>query len=254
MRHTLRLLASVKPGRYLEPGNPTGLTGLFTHQAPRSSLIYLYSSTLDKLKTLPDSSAYRQSVEALTAHRLKIVEAIEPAGYEQWCEAATAQIAEHPEVFNTPEGGVDHDGGKNKKSVHNGRTFVTTQLPQETDERIEEWDGEKVEEPELEGTRNTKERADQVLLGRERPGSDTKTVEWKPEPPLEATQILDIENQIGGGLIEEVIQVAEGELKLIDTMIEAKVWEELSDKAPPGQWDYFARDQHTPGTQEPPNK
>ena len=69
---------------------------------------------------------------------------------------------------------------------------MTTQLPQETDERIEEWDGEKVEEPELEGTRNTKERADQVLLGRERPGSDTKTVEWKPEPPLEATQSVEL--------------------------------------------------------------
>ena len=32
-----------------------------------------------------------------------------------------------------------------------------------------------------------------------------------------------MENQIGGGLIEEVIQVAEGELKLIETMIESKV-------------------------------
>jgi hypothetical protein len=32
-----------------------------------------------------------------------------------------------------------------------------------------------------------------------------------------------MENKIGGGLIEEVIQVAEGELKLVDTMVESKV-------------------------------
>ena len=40
---------------------------------------------------------------------------------------------------------------------------------------------------------------------------------------LGALRIQEIEAQIGGGLIEEVIQVAEGELKLVDTMIESKV-------------------------------
>ena len=38
-----------------------------------------------------------------------------------------------------------------------------------------------------------------------------------------ACRIRDVETQIGGGLIEEVIQVAEGELKLVDTLAEAKV-------------------------------
>ena len=37
-------------------------------------------------------------------------------------------------------------------------------------------------------------------------------------------RIGDAETQIGGGLIEEVIQVAEGELKLVDTMLESKVY------------------------------
>lgn len=37
-------------------------------------------------------------------------------------------------------------------------------------------------------------------------------------------RISDAENQIGGGLIEEVIQVAEGELKLVETMAESKVY------------------------------
>ena len=37
-------------------------------------------------------------------------------------------------------------------------------------------------------------------------------------------RITDAENQIGGGLIEEVIQVAEGELKLVETMAESEVY------------------------------
>ena len=36
-------------------------------------------------------------------------------------------------------------------------------------------------------------------------------------------RISDVETQIGGGLIEEVIEVAEGELKLVNTMSENKV-------------------------------
>ena len=36
-------------------------------------------------------------------------------------------------------------------------------------------------------------------------------------------RIEEIENKIGAGLIEEVIQVAEGELSLVDTMIKSKV-------------------------------
>lgn len=36
-------------------------------------------------------------------------------------------------------------------------------------------------------------------------------------------RISEIETKIGAGLIEEVIQVAEGELKLIDIMEKAKV-------------------------------
>lgn len=35
--------------------------------------------------------------------------------------------------------------------------------------------------------------------------------------------ISELENRLGGGLIEEVIQVAEGEHKLVDEMIKSKV-------------------------------
>lgn len=36
-------------------------------------------------------------------------------------------------------------------------------------------------------------------------------------------RISEIEAKIGGGLIEEVVQVAEGEYKLISTMVQSKV-------------------------------
>ncbi|KAF1995412.1 hypothetical protein P154DRAFT_345130 [Amniculicola lignicola CBS 123094] len=68
-----------------------------------------------------------------------------------------------------------------------------------------------------------------------------KPLELAAEPQLTADQISDIESRIGAGLIEEVIQVAEGELGLAMTMIESKVWEELEEKAPEGQWSYFER-------------
>ncbi len=190
MRSTFRLLATVKGARFLEPGSPTGLTGLFNHPAPRSTLIYLYSATLDRLKTLPETSVYRKSTEALTQHRLKIIESFKPEGYDAWAVRAKKTIAEHPEVFNTPEGSVPHEGGKHLKAERDGRLFISTALREETDERLEEWDGEPVGAPELEGTRSTEERADQKVLGMERPGSDEKTVTWEPEPPLDASQYV----------------------------------------------------------------
>jgi len=142
MRRTFRQLAAVKPARYLEPGAPTGLTGLNTHPAPRSTLLYLYSSTLDKLKEIPESSLYRQSTEALTKHRMSIVSAVEPDGYKEWSEKAKKVIAEHPEVFNTPEGGVDYDMGRHLKILRDGKVFVRSKTDQEFDDMTEEWDGE----------------------------------------------------------------------------------------------------------------
>lgn len=188
MRRTIRQLAAVKPSRYLEAGAPTGLTGLLTHPAPRSTLLYLYSRTLSKLKDFPESSLYRQSTEALTKHRMAIVTAVEPEGYKAWAAKAKQTIAEHPEVFNTPEGQVAHDGGRHFKEVIDGKQFVTSKPEDEHDEISTEWDGEKDAGPELEGSRTGKERAGQIEWGAQRPGSDTKTVQWDAEPPLTAEQ------------------------------------------------------------------
>jgi NADH dehydrogenase (ubiquinone) 1 alpha subcomplex subunit 5 len=51
-------------------------------------------------------------------------------------------------------------------------------------------------------------------------------------------------------LIEEVVQVAEGEQKLAAVMLESRVWEELEERSPEGQWTYFERGGHTK-TQKP---
>ena len=282
MRNSLRLLAVVKPGRYLEAGNPTGLTGLFTHAAPRSTLLYTYGAILDKLKAFPEHSVYRQSTEALTKHRMKIIESIKPEGYDEWEKRATEKMEKYPEVFQ-PGGHYDH------QSV-GGQDFVTVQEQEDEDD-----EGASVNP--------TYKPAEVALFNRVGRSEYSEAINWEPEPPLEASQyvrrldllvliclaqdtdafihrISDAEQQIGGGLIEEVIQVAEGELKLVETMAEYQVyvsgllairlkgftfssgsmltsqrrWDELEEKPLPGQWDYFARDQHTPGTQEPPNK
>ena len=230
MRNTLRLLATVKPGRYLEAGNPTGLTGLFTHPAPRSTLLYLYGATLDKLKAFPDHSVYRQSTEALTKNRMKVVESIKPEGYDEWAEKAAEKIEKYPEAFQP--------GRFYAHSSAGGEDFVT----------VEYKEFEKQEWTSLEGTRSSEERAAEVALLRKGGQEDySKVVNWEPEPPLEASQyvrhlkllekvypwqcadvivhrISDAENQIGGGLIEEVIQVAEGELKLVEIMAKFEVY------------------------------
>jgi len=54
----------------------TGITGLGVHPDPIPALVETYKSTLSLVqKGLPTTSYYRQSVEALTQHRLAVIEA-----------------------------------------------------------------------------------------------------------------------------------------------------------------------------------
>jgi NADH dehydrogenase (ubiquinone) 1 alpha subcomplex subunit 5 len=188
MRRTLRQLAAVKPSRFLEPGAPTGLTGLLTHSAPRSTLIYLYSSTLEKLAAFPETSLYRQSTEAITKHRMAIVSAVEPDGYKLWAERAKLKMEEHPDVFTTAEGDVPHDDNRHVRVERDGKAFVVTKAEKLYDDQTVEWDGEEYSGGELEGTRSEKERRGQATIAMKRPGSDKKTVKWDPEPPLSIEQ------------------------------------------------------------------
>ncbi|KAI1132280.1 ETC complex I subunit conserved region-domain-containing protein [Nemania abortiva] len=242
MRRTLRLLANVKPARYLEAGNPTGLTGLYTHSSPRSSLLYMYSSTLEKLQKFPESSLYRKSVEAQTMHRMAIVEAAEPPGYQEWAERAQKVIEENPEEFSIATS-AKIDGANAVRVISGGSLFIHRTDPQPRDVRYQEWDGEHDEGEGNEGLRGAEEREHPSLESafERKPLEIPTKVKWEPEPQMTADQVEEIENKIGAGLIEEVVQMAESELKLVDILYEAKVWENLEEQPAAGQWEYFER-------------
>lgn len=194
MRPALRLLASIKPvtgssaARYLEPGAPTGLTGLLTNPSPRSTLLYLYASTLDKLSAIPESSLYRQSVEAVTKHRLSLVKAVKPAGYDEWHQRALAALERHPEYFAAADGTSRplKDGSAAASVNRDGVLFVLREQKKDIDVRYNEWDGEEEREP-LEGPRTLAERESVFSANRPDPLTD---VEWENEPQLTAAQYV----------------------------------------------------------------
>jgi NADH dehydrogenase (ubiquinone) 1 alpha subcomplex subunit 5 len=192
MRRTLRLLANVKPARYLEAGNPTGLTGLYTHSSPRSSLLFLYASTLEKLQKFPESSLYRQSVEALTKHRKAIVEAVEPPGYKEWAQRAQKIIEENPNEFSIA-GGDKLDGARAITIATGGYTFVHRTDPKEKDIRQNEWDGEHDEGEGSEGLRGPEERENSrfdSLYARKSLEIPNK-IKWDAEPQMTADQYVN---------------------------------------------------------------
>lgn len=52
----------------------TGITGLEVHANPLPALSATYQSTLNLLESIPSTSVYRQATEAITKHRLSIVQ------------------------------------------------------------------------------------------------------------------------------------------------------------------------------------
>ncbi|KAK7542149.1 ETC complex I subunit conserved region-domain-containing protein [Phyllosticta citribraziliensis] len=307
MRPASRLLAAVSSaGRALQPNAPTGLTGLRTHPAPRSALIYLYSATLDRLKRLPDSSVYRQSAEALTRHRLSVVEATANYQLKEWAERMREQVDENertasrlgvevkytsdgkwylymepvgvmeedPDVERLPENQEIPEARRGQKIIEQLTAIAHAEFRrgselkrknEEVSSQLLESDAELAElrerRAELEKEydtymtelRNWKPTDPSGLEGLWDPPKDAKRLKFEPEPSLTHEQVSDIENKIGAGLIEEVIQVAAGELELVDVMTENEVWEELEEKPAEGQWTYFERGSaaHTGQTQKP---
>ncbi|KAG0748586.1 hypothetical protein G6F57_002170 [Rhizopus arrhizus] len=55
----------------------TGIAGVRVSPNPRPQLIQTYNQTLEALSRLPTTAVYRQATEALTQHRLSIVESTE---------------------------------------------------------------------------------------------------------------------------------------------------------------------------------
>lgn len=173
MRVTLRLLADVKSGRYLRPGHPTGLTGLFNHPSPRSTLIYIYGSTLEKLESFPEHSVYRQSAEAITKHRMQIIKSIKPEGYDEWAKRASETLDKYPEAFSP--------GGRYLYESFGGEPYISLRKTQYESEN----------ENENENEESTSQEETEPPAGE--PGESTEMQEipgWESEPPLEASQCV----------------------------------------------------------------
>ena len=176
MRVTLRLLADVKAGRYLRPGHPTGLTGLFNHPSPRSTLIYLYGSTLNKLENFPEHSVYRQSAEAITKHRMQIIKSIKPEGYDEWATKAIKTLRDYPEAFMP--------GGRYVFESFGGEPYISLR-------KTSQYETENANENENENEESTSSEEIEPPAGE--PGEMTEMQEipgWESEPPLEASQCV----------------------------------------------------------------
>lgn len=180
MRSTLRLLAKLQPAKFLEVNAPTGLTGLLTHPQPRPTLIYTYNQILNKLQSIPESSVYRQSTEAITKSRLKIVQEAKPAGYEEWLSRVKTEVEQNPDAYSHV---LQTDG-----SIAFSEPFGTTS---------EVWDGEDREAlPEganSEEVANLKALAVKAEDERQQVVELPKPSDLEPEPPLDADQYVQYE-------------------------------------------------------------
>ncbi|QIX00412.1 hypothetical protein AMS68_005929 [Peltaster fructicola] len=239
MRSANRLFAAVaRSSQFLEPGAPTGLTGLKTHGSPRTALLYLYNATLQKLKDLPEHSVYRQSTEALTKHRLSIIESTKPAGLAEWQQRVEPLIQQHKSAFR-------------KEPLSSGGSEYNIVWKEGVEQKQIEGEGKRIDDEPVhrEGptTPEDLEREDKI---RARYAKELKNYvpQIEAEPPLTIEQIGDIETKISAGLIEEIIEVAHSENELVSVMLENKVWEDLEEKPVEGQWAYNERDRHTSGT------
>ncbi|KAH0604484.1 uncharacterized protein H6S33_006861 [Morchella sextelata] len=235
MHPTLRLLTARLP-----PFSPTGLTGLLTHPNPRPTLIALYNHTLTLLSRLPAHSVYRKSVENLTRHRLAIISSVQPEGLEDYQQEIAALKQQHK--IGTASTTADELDIVVKQARVLLEEFASEHL--RTDKNIREYHaaenrrwtyprGTGAPPPKHGETAQPMETA--VVGG----GGDTPYL--PVEPPLSAEQVAEVEAQFGGGLIEEVVDQGWAELKLVSTMEEARVWEELEVVPEEGQWVGFER-------------
>jgi NADH dehydrogenase (ubiquinone) 1 alpha subcomplex subunit 5 len=182
MRSAARLYAAVSQSapRTLQPGAPTGLTGLLTHPAPRSTLMYLYSSTLSKLQQIPESSVYRQATEALTKKRLDIIKAVKPEGYDAWNDRMQFRLHE-----------IEEEYGQGKLTFEGQRFVLAQMFKEEKDDRLNEYGGRTpfqiLEGPVTQEMRDDEAKRFEKWLAQDK--SNKPTIE--PEPLLTADQYGD---------------------------------------------------------------
>jgi len=140
--------------------------------------MYTYNTMLEKLKRFPESSVYRQSVEAVTKQRLSVIESFKPEGLEEWQQRVTETVKAHPEAFRIV------GNQTNAKEVN----FIWKESALEG-LQTDEFDDEPPSKPELEGPRTIKERSVQKnAFERDLRLENAKFPRIEPEPPLSAEQ------------------------------------------------------------------
>lgn len=205
---------------------------------------------------------YRQSTENLTRHRLNIIESAKPDGYDTYQQDL--------------EAAKEKAGIKGRKDsafelslvVTQARTLLETLEGSRKDRTVSEYlavEKLKWDFPVMSGSvpTSTSETAKIELSASsdalaDRPakvppigalfepgtadGVGEDDVPLLPlEPELTAEQVSELEEKLGSGLIEEVIDQGWAELKLIVEMESAKVWEELEEVPKEGQWVGFEK-------------
>ncbi|RPA90875.1 hypothetical protein L873DRAFT_1820353 [Choiromyces venosus 120613-1] len=230
---TFRLFAQVGTQR-LAPFSTTGITGVLTHPNPRPALIAVYNHTLSLLSRLPQHSVYRQSTENLTKQRLAIVESVKPEGWEEYQAALKSE-----REANGIQGPKDTEFelkvvGKQFLLMANAVTTDSPVIQAFLDKEVGRWGLS----PEVDTSDAYARDVDTPV---EQKGPSPEVLFLPEEPPLFAEQVIELEEKIGAGLLEEVLEQGWNELNLVKEMKEAKVWETLEVQPEEGQWVGFER-------------
>ncbi|CUS07284.1 unnamed protein product [Tuber aestivum] len=233
MLPTLRLFAQVGTQR-LAPFSTTGIAGILTHPNPRPALIAVYNHTLSLLSRLPQHSVYRQSTENLTKQRLAIVDSVKPEGWAEYQAALNSQ-----REANGIQGTKDTEFelkvvGKQFLEMVNRVTTDSPVMQAFLDKEMGRWG--------LSPAVDTSDAyARDVDVRVEQKGPSPEVPLLPEEPPLYAEQVTELEEKIGAGLIEEVLEQGWNELNLVKEIEEAKAWESLEVQPEEGQWVGFER-------------
>lgn len=168
---------------------------------------------------MPEHSVYKKSTEALTRHRMRIVEGIKPAGLQEWQQRVASLVDAHPDAFKR----VKTMEGKSDSEFN-----IVYREPPPQDAFGEDLDARVNAEFKKPGIAAGAEFQEEVQtrgkeLQRDYVAEEASRIHIEAEPSLSMEQIGEVEQKIGAGLIEEVIQVAQGEKELAEKMEECKV-------------------------------
>ncbi|KAF3924668.1 hypothetical protein AA313_de0205319 [Arthrobotrys entomopaga] len=187
--------------------HPTGIAGLPTHPNPRPTILNVYNATLKKLSELPEESAYRTATEAIVKHRKRIVEEQIPVGFDVYCKERERRGLDSPPKYD--DGVEEIEVTKDEILAFTGQ-WEDSQPDDFPFVELEQWRKDEIKKAKINKWVETHKKKAPDYEG------------LAPEPDLTADQVEAIEQQIGSGLLEEIIVQAYDEYKLVDVMAQSK--------------------------------